>query len=59
MKAKLMELNSVLVVINLFRLLHENRRKTVVRRKEKGRLYFFQMEQGVFEEKQVKYNSVT
>lgn len=54
-----MELNSVLVVINLFRLLHENRRKTVVRRKEKGRLYFFQMEQGVFEEKQVKYNSVT
>lgn len=26
---------------------------------EKGRLYFFQMEQGVFEEKQVKYNSVT
>lgn len=54
-----MELNPVSVVINLFRLPHENCRKPVVRRKEKDRLYFFQMEQVVFEEKQVKYNSIT
>lgn len=59
MKAKLMELNSVSVVTNVFRLPHVNCRKPVARRKEKGRLYFFQMEQVIFEEKQVKYNSVT
>lgn len=55
-----MELNSVSLVTNVFRLPHVNCRKpAVVRRKEKGRLYFFQMEQVIVEEKQVRYNSVT
>lgn len=52
-------IKSVSVVINIFRLPHVNCRKPVVRRKEKGRFYFFYVEQVVFEQKQVKYNSAT